>query len=88
MSSELIQVRVPAETKALAESIFAGMGMKTGDAIRIFLQQTINSNGLPFQPTVKQPNTATLEAMEEIQQGKAEKMDFDTFYEEFGFNKI
>lgn len=87
MGSELIQVRVPAETKAMAEEIFAAMGMKMGEAIRIFLQQTINSHGLPFQPAAKMPNAETIAAIEELKRGGGERMGFDEFYKEFGFEK-
>ncbi len=70
MATELIQVRVPAAMKEQAEEVLAAMGMKMGEAIRVFLQQTINRGKLPFQPQVKTPNAETLEAMLDTDNGK------------------
>ncbi len=69
MSNVTVQSRVNPDLKAQAESIFSNMGMSTADAIRIFLQQSVNVGGLPFQPHAKIPNAETLEAMEELANG-------------------
>jgi DNA-damage-inducible protein J len=63
MPSVTVQSRVNPELKQQAEAIFASMGMSLADGIRIFLQQTVNIQGLPFQPSIKQPNAETIEAM-------------------------
>ncbi|MBX2808603.1 MAG: type II toxin-antitoxin system RelB/DinJ family antitoxin [Cellvibrionaceae bacterium] len=65
-SNETVQARVTAELKADAEAIFSAMGLKTSDAIRLFLQQSVNMGGLPFQPKVKTPNTETIKAINEV----------------------
>jgi len=46
------------------------MGLKTSDAIRLFLQQCVNIGGLPFQPTAKKPNAETLRAIKNAATGK------------------
>ena len=69
MSTVTIQSRVSPELKKQAEAIFAALGLSTSDAIRMFLQQAVNTGGLPFQPTVKHPNAETLEAMAELEAG-------------------
>ena len=69
-TNETVQARVTAELKADAEAIFAAMGLKTSDAIRLFLQQSVNMGGLPFQPKAKTPNADTIEAMKEIESGQ------------------
>ena len=46
------------------------MGLKTSDAIRLFLQQSVNTGGLPFQPKAKVPNTETIAAIKEIEGGQ------------------
>lgn len=84
MSNELIQVRVPRDMKTQAEEVFAAMGMKTGEAIRVFLQQTINSNGLPFQPQIKVPNAETLAAIEGLKNGEGERLSLEKFREQLG----
>lgn len=73
MANDTVQIRVTRELKEQAESVFKAMGLKTSEAIRLFLQQVVNSGGLPFQPTAKQPNAETLEAMEEIANGGGER---------------
>jgi DNA-damage-inducible protein J len=68
--NDTVQARVSAELKADAEALFASMGLKTSDAIRLFLQQSVNSGGLPFQPKAKVLNVETLEAMKEAESGQ------------------
>jgi DNA-damage-inducible protein J len=70
MSSVTVQSRVHTELRNQAALVFESMGMSTADAIRIFLQQTVNTGRLPFQPTGKIPNAETIEAMEEARTGK------------------
>jgi DNA-damage-inducible protein J len=69
MSNVTIQSRVSPELKQQAEAIFGALGLSTSDAIRMFLQQSVNVGGLPFQPTVKRPNQDTLDAMKELESG-------------------
>lgn len=69
MSSVTIQSRVSPELKKQADAVFAALGLTTSDAIRMFLQQAVNTGGLPFQPTAKRPNAETLEAMVELESG-------------------
>ncbi len=67
MANITIQSRVKPELKAEAEAIFEGLGMSMGDAIRIFLQQTVNMGGLPFTPMLRKPAPPeTVEAMAEF----------------------
>lgn len=69
MANVTVQARVSSELKEQAEAILALIGLSTADAIRLFLQQVVNSGGLPFQPTAKRPNAETLEAMAELASG-------------------
>ena len=71
MSDVLVQVRVDHTLKKHAEAVLLAMGLKTSEAIRMFLQQTINDQALPFQPHVgNNPNKATLQAFSEVKKGK------------------
>lgn len=45
------QVRINSEIKKMAEEIFAKAGMSLTDAFNIFIQQSINAEGLPFLVT-------------------------------------
>lgn len=72
MANATIQARVNVELKQDAEAVFSAIGMTTAEAIRVFLQQTVNSGGLPFQPTAKTPNAETLAALIELEDGGGE----------------
>jgi DNA-damage-inducible protein J len=72
MSNVTVHIRVSAELKEEAEAIFAAIGMSTAEAIRVFLQQTVNSGGLPFQPTAKTPNAETMQAIAELEDGSGQ----------------
>lgn len=42
------QMRINPEVKAQAESLFAAYGLSLTDAVNIFIQQSLNTKGLPF----------------------------------------
>lgn len=42
------QMRINPEMKQKAESVFAAYGLTLTDAINIFIQQSLNTEGLPF----------------------------------------
>lgn len=70
-----VQSRVNAQLKAEADVLFASMGMSVSDAIRMFLQQSVNMGGLPFQPRAKIPNAETQAAMDEFENGGGERFE-------------
>ena len=59
-NSALIQVRIDEETKRKADSLFADLGFDTPTAIRIFLNQSIRREGMPFEVAKPTPNAKTL----------------------------
>lgn len=73
MANITIQSRIRPELKEQAEAVFEAIGLSMGDAIRLFLQQSVNTGGLPFQPTAKRPNAETLAALEEVESGKGKR---------------
>jgi DNA-damage-inducible protein J len=68
MSKSSVQARVSPELKEEAEAVFASIGLTTAEAIRLFLQQSVNSGGLPFRPLAKRPNAETEEALAELEE--------------------
>lgn len=42
------QMRINPEIKAQAEDVFSAYGMTLTDAVNIFIQQSLNTKGLPF----------------------------------------
>ena len=61
--STLIQVRVDNDVKRKADTLFSDLGFDTPTAIRIFLNQSIRREGMPFEVAKPQPNAETLAAM-------------------------
>lgn len=84
MSNVTVQSRINPDLKEQAEQIFSNMGMSTADAIRIFIQQSVNEGRLPFQPSTKIPNTETLAAFKEIESGNAHPTSLDELRNEMG----
>ncbi len=80
MRDSLIQVRVDADLKKHAEAVLCAMGIKTTEAIRMFLQQTVNNQALPFQPSaMKIPNELTAAAFDEVKDGKFTDLNLSEF---------
>lgn len=69
MHNVTVTARVTPELKEQAEAVFAAIGLSTSDAIRVFMQQAVNSGGLPFRPVARHPNAETLAAMAELEAG-------------------
>lgn len=61
-----INVRIDDKLKKQAAELFDNLGMDTSTAIKIFLRQAVNSNGIPF--VIERPNATTLAAMREIEE--------------------
>jgi DNA-damage-inducible protein J len=72
MANTTVQARISADLKEDAEAVFAAIGLTTAEAIRLFMQQTVNRGGLPFQPTAKMPNAETWGAITELEDGGGE----------------
>lgn len=49
------------------------MGLSVSDAIRLLLVRVADEKRLPF--SVQFPNSATIESMEELEQGKGRRFD-------------
>lgn len=73
MANVTVQSRIKPELKEQAEAVFDAIGLSMGDAIRLFLQQSVNTGGLPFQPTAKRPNAETSTALAELESGKGKR---------------
>ena len=58
-----IQTRVDDELRDEADALFKEMGMTVTDGIRMFLKQSVNVGGLPFQPKARIPNQETIDAI-------------------------
>ncbi|GHV80850.1 hypothetical protein AGMMS49944_26410 [Spirochaetia bacterium] len=61
-----VYLRLDPQVKADVETIYSRYGMSITEAITIFLYQTRNVGGLPFDLRPETPNSTTLAAMQEI----------------------
>lgn len=68
------QFRINPEIRRKAEEIYSGCGLTLTDAINIFIQQSINVEGLPFVVTQKSKafkfQQAVARLMTEIEKGE------------------
>lgn len=64
-----INIRVSETLKAEAEAMFNDMGISLSEAIRLFIKQSLNCGGLPFTPRARMPNSRTIEAFKEVEEG-------------------
>ncbi|MDX1922402.1 MAG: type II toxin-antitoxin system RelB/DinJ family antitoxin [Alphaproteobacteria bacterium] len=82
-NTDTLQIRISSDLRAQADMVFSSIGLKTSEAVRLFLQQSVNSNGLPFQPTARVPNAETLAAMHEVEEGQTEEVTIEQLRKEF-----
>jgi len=60
-----LNIRLDAEAKQLAEKVYSRYGLSRAEAVTVFIHQSCNVGGLPFNLRPARPNTETLEAMAE-----------------------
>jgi DNA-damage-inducible protein J len=65
MATAPTQVRIDADIKKQAVSLFKDLGLDMSTAVNLFLHQCILRGGLPFPVEVPQYNQKTLDAMAE-----------------------
>ena len=67
------QMRINPEVKRRVEAVYASQGLSFTDAINIFIQQSLNDNGLPFLVSPENAEFMKAKAMrrllEEAQKG-------------------
>ncbi|MDR1905785.1 MAG: type II toxin-antitoxin system RelB/DinJ family antitoxin [Clostridiales bacterium] len=63
--NEVLHIRVKQNVKEEAEEIFEQIGLTSAQAINIFLNKVINTNGIPFDLKVPEFNKETLSALQE-----------------------
>lgn len=58
-----IQVKADQRVKTEAAAVLSGLGMKTSQAVNMFLRQVVFQQGIPFAVTTRVPNAATIAAL-------------------------
>lgn len=67
--SSTITVRVDEAIKKEANDIFKEVGLDMSSAINVYLRQVIKNKGIPFALTAEVPNSITLKAIQEAEEG-------------------
>ena len=69
MKNVNITMRVDEDLKKQAEALFCELGMNISTAFNIFLRQAVREQQIPFQVTKNTPNSVTLAAMDDAENG-------------------
>lgn len=64
--SEMLHARIDAELKEKAESIFAQLGITSGEAIKMFYKQVELNGGIPFELKVPDKVQAQAKLLAEL----------------------
>jgi DNA-damage-inducible protein J len=72
MKNEVVRARIDSELKANAARVLSACGLEPSDAIRLFLQQVVAHQGLPFEvrAVAREPSMAQLQ---ELKRGSQER---------------
>lgn len=66
MTTSFAHIRIAPELKEQARVVLKGCGLNMSDAVRLFLEQVVARQGLPFDATT--PNATTQAAMREARE--------------------
>jgi len=66
-STTNISIRMDAELKSQADTLFNELGMNLSTAFNIFVRQSLREGRIPFDVSLNQPNAETIAAMQEAE---------------------
>ena len=70
MATTNLNVRVDENLKKTADTLLNELGLNMSTAINIYLKQIVRENGIPFEIKLDKPNAETLQAMQDVREGK------------------
>lgn len=70
MATTNLNVRVDENLKKAADTLLNELGLNMSTAINIYLKQIVRENGIPFEIKLDKPNAETLQAMQDVREGK------------------
>lgn len=66
-STTNISIRMDADLKVQADTLFNELGMNLSTAFNIFVRQSLREGRIPFDVSLNQPNAETIAAMKEAE---------------------
>ena len=80
MDTANINVRVDANLKKEAESLFNDLGLNMSSAITMFLKTAVSYDGIPFDVSRRTPNAETREALAEYDEMKTHPEKYKRYH--------
>lgn len=80
---DTLHIRIEPSVKARAEQTLNDLGLSITEAVNVFLNQVILHNGIPFKIEKPKYNKETIQAMEDVKNGKNLSKTFDSVDEMF-----
>ena len=81
--TDTLHIRIEPSVKARAEQTLNDLGLSITEAVNVFLNQVILHNGIPFKIEKPKYNKETIQAMEDVKNGKNLSKTFDSVDEMF-----
>lgn len=81
--TDTLHIRVEPDVKIKAEETLNDLGLSITEAVNVFLNQVILHNGIPFKIEKPKYNKETIQAMEDVKNGKNLSKTFDSVDEMF-----
>lgn len=89
MKTEMLSTRIDHDTKTAFTHVCDEIGLSPSQAIKLFARAVINYGGIPFEVKAKRPTPLTLEAIQELENGKGRKVaGVDQLFKELGEGKL
>ena len=73
MKTDIISTRIDHDMKVEFIHVCEEIGLSPSQAIKLFAKAVINYGGIPFELKTKQPNKITVQAIQELEEGKGHK---------------
>ena len=83
MATTNLNVRVDENLKKTADTLLNELGLNMSTAINIYLKQIVRENGIPFEIKLDKPNAETLQAMQDVREGKNLHGPFNSLRSDF-----
>lgn len=85
----MLSTRIDHDTKVAFTDICDEVGLSPSQAIKLFAKAVINHGGIPFDLKVKRPNTDTISAIQQLENGLGSKAsDVNELFSELSEGKI